>query len=71
MDYAGNVLDIDTPKSIQFEVGAINTTKVLQTNTNTILKGYDPSNVVLRMQVQAEGKLPNSETLTTFRHENW
>ena len=36
-----------------------------------ILNDLNPTNVVLRMNVQAEGVLPNSDTKTTFRHENW
>lgn len=71
LDWRGQKLDVDTPSSVQFEVGAINSTKVLHTNTMDVLSDYELSNVVLRMDVQAEGVLPNSDTKTTFRHENW
>ena len=70
-DWSGNKLDIGTPSSANVEVGAINSSKVLQSNTNDVLKGHDMTNVVLRLQVQAEGKLPNTNSLQTFRHENW
>ena len=71
LDWTGKKLSVDTPSSVQFEVGAINSTKVLQTNTMDILSEYDFRNVVLRMDIQAEGVLPNSNIKKTFRHENW
>ena len=70
-DWSGKKLNVDTPSSVQFEVGAINSTRVLKANTMDALKGYDPTNVVMRMTVQAEGRVPNSDATQTFRHENW
>lgn len=70
-DWSGKPLEIDTPSSATFTVGAINTTLVLKANTNDILKGFDPTNVILVANVSAEGKLPNSDKQQTFMHENW
>lgn len=71
LDWSGQVLNIDTPAQVDFTLGAINSTRVLRTNTSTALAGHDMTNAVLRMQVQAEGSLPNTDVETTFRHENW
>lgn len=70
-DWSGKKLDIKTPASVNVTVGAINSTEVLHTNTMDILKNYDTNDVVLRMQVQAEGMRPNSNTKETFRHEHY
>lgn len=67
-DWSGNKLSIDTP-SVDFEVGGLNTTKVLQANTTQILQ--TPENAVLQMRVEAQGVLPNSNATQTFTHENW
>ncbi|RMY96302.1 hypothetical protein D0861_00251 [Hortaea werneckii] len=61
-DWEGNRLPINTSSSVDFNIGPINSTKVLQTFTNDILGDYNPENVVLRMQVEAEGKLPNTNS---------
>ena len=58
--------------SVPFSVGALNTTKVMQTNTNTLSKtGVDLTNALLRMNLTAMGHLPNSnnDTPSTFAHE--
>ena len=52
-------------------VGAINSTKVLHTNTDDILKNFDPRDAILRMSVDVKGSLPNSNITRTFSHENW
>lgn len=70
-DWSGNVLNISTPTSADFEVGAINTTRVLQTNLNDILGSYDPLDVVLRTKTTVQGQLPNNDATQTFSHENW
>lgn len=70
-DWSGKKLDIKTPSSVDFEVGAINSTRVLQTNTTEILSGHDLNNALLRLTVEAEGKLPNSKKTQKFTHENW
>lgn len=72
-DWSGNKLNISTPSSAEVNVGAINTTKVLQTNTFDVLNttGYAYSNVVMRMETEVQGQLPNSNETSTFRHENW
>lgn len=68
-DWGGSKLDVNTTSSVDFTVGAINSTEVLQTNTSTILR--DPTNAVLRMRVQAQGSMPNSNKSMNFEHENW
>ena len=70
-DWAGNKLDVNCSSSMDFEVGAINSTQVLQTFTTDILANYDATDVVMRMQVKATGQLPNSNVTQTFSHENW
>lgn len=70
-DWSGKKLDISTPASKDFTVGAINSTEVLHTNTMDILDGYDMTNVVFRMRVQAEGMRPNSDVKQTLRHEHF
>ena len=49
----------------------MNSTNVLHTNTDDVLKNYDPTNVILRLQVEVEGTLPHSQKTQTFQHENW
>ena len=69
-DWNGTKLNnTSTPRSAEFTVGALNTTKVLQANTNNYT--FDLSNAVLRMSLAATGVLPNSKssTNTTFTHE--
>jgi beta-mannosidase len=70
-DWAGNRLSVPTPASVDVSVGAINTTCVLQANLHDILASYDPRDVVLRMEVNLEGQLPNSLDMRTFNHVNW
>lgn len=72
-DWSGNRLNISTPSSADVDVGAINTTRVLQTNTFDMLNttGYNYSNVLLRAEVEVQGQLPNTNNTVTFRHENW
>ncbi|KAI1609968.1 putative beta-mannosidase [Exophiala viscosa] len=71
-DWSGSVLDnTNTSTSVPFTVGALNTTKVLQTNTNTLAQTIDLTNAVLRLNLTAAGYLPNNSTLTTFTHEFW
>lgn len=72
-DWSGAQLNISTPVTVDVHVGAINTTRVLQTNTFSILNttGYNYSNVLLHMSTEVEGELPNTNITRTFRHENW
>ncbi|KAL0265108.1 hypothetical protein SLS55_001067 [Diplodia seriata] len=71
MNYAGELLNVSTPTSAVVEVGAINTTRVLSANTNDILSGIDPTDVLLVLDVDVEGSLPNTNTTQTFAHRNW
>ncbi|KAK5996760.1 Beta-mannosidase A [Cladobotryum mycophilum] len=58
------------PTSVNFNVGAINTTQVLKTNVKSDLKLPDRSNAVLLLTLSAEGHLPNTAQKTKFTHEN-
>ena len=70
-DWSGKKLDINAPSSVNFEVGAINSTQVMHGLTNQLLKNYKEKNVVMRMQVEVQGQLPNTNKTLTFKHENW
>jgi len=70
-DWSGKQLNVNTSSSFDFEVGAINSTRVLQTNTTEILDGDDLTNAVMHMCVEAQGTLPNTNETRTFRHDNW
>ena len=58
-----------TPSTANFTVGALNTTRVLATNTKNITLDFD--NALLYMSVSAQGSLPNDPTPRTFNHENF
>lgn len=76
-DWEGGVLQLPVNTSTStasfssapFSVGALNTTKVLQANTQTLGQTIDLSNAVLRLNLTATGYLPNNSTLTEFTHE--
>lgn len=70
-DWRGQRLPIATPATVDFHIGAINTTRLLQTNTTQLLRHHDPTNVILHMSLTAHGRLPNTEAVRTFTHENW
>jgi beta-mannosidase len=70
-DWSGNLLSVPTAALVDVLVGAINTTRVLQGNVNDLLGSYDPQDVVMRMEVNLQGQLPNSEVTRTFNHVNW
>ncbi|KAI0014523.1 glycoside hydrolase family 2 protein [Xylariomycetidae sp. FL0641] len=72
-DWSGNQLSVNTSQSVDFTVGAINSTRVLQTFTSDSLADYELTDVVMRMEVEAQGPLPNAKPLanTTFHHSNW
>jgi len=65
MDWSGKELSTNLTKSVDFEVGAINSTQVLQTFTTESLADYDLTNVVLHMTVEADGSLPVGINLLT------
>lgn len=74
-DWTGQPLaDTKTPSTVDFTIGAINTTRVWGTsNVNITLAGgkYKREDAVLRMEVTATGSLPNSDKKTEFSHVNW
>lgn len=73
-DWNGEPLNVTNATStLDFNVGAINSTRVLQTFTQDALGGVDPRDAVLKMDLTATGSLPNSKNneTTTFTHENW
>lgn len=63
------ITNVSTPSSADFTVGALNTTRVLVTNTKDV--DIDLNNAVLYMNVSALGSLPNDPTVRTFNHENF
>jgi beta-mannosidase len=70
-NWAGAKLNVSTPNSIKFDIGAINSTRILQTNTKDILLEYDPRDVVLYLSITANGYLPNNSTLQNFKHKQY
>ncbi|KAJ5129510.1 uncharacterized protein N7515_005549 [Penicillium bovifimosum] len=60
-----------TPMTSQFSVGALNTTRIYETNV-TNLPLDNPQDAILVMDITAQGHLPNAEskTPTTFTHRN-
>lgn len=76
-DWSGNRLDSedDTPDSKSFEVGPLNSTKVLHTGLGDTTLNL--TNAVLYMNVTARGAHPNSgngggsDEPVTFNHENF
>ncbi|KAL2048389.1 hypothetical protein N7G274_000300 [Stereocaulon virgatum] len=62
------ITNISTPSTI-FTVGALNTTRVYATTIVNSTLNYN--NAVLYMNITAEGQLPNTDTTTTFTHENF
>lgn len=70
-NWSGAKLSVNTSSSIDFTVGAINSTQILQTFTTDILKAYDLKNAVMHMSIEAQGCLPNSNATATFWHDNW
>ena len=61
----------NTPSNETFTVGALNTTLILQQNTQLLSQNLNLTNAVLRMNLTATGSLPNNSTNTTFTHEFW
>ena len=70
-DWAGNSLNVSAEVASEVSVGAINGTKVLDSNVETLLRGYNGDDALLRMDVVAKGKMPNSNATRTFTHTNW
>ena len=62
------IADISTP-STDFTVGALNTTRVLKTTVEN--STLDFNNALLYMTTTANGQLPNTDSTTTFYHENF
>jgi beta-mannosidase len=58
-----------TPQSKQFTVGGLNTTKVYETNTAK-LTIPDETDAVLVLSLTAHGRMPNSQSVSTFVHRD-
>ena len=54
-----------------FTVGALNTTRVLQSNLANLTEMVDFTAAILHMNVTARGQLPNTKETITFNHENF
>jgi beta-mannosidase len=69
-DYNGTILA--PPTNVPFTVGALNTTRVLQIDSNSL--PYDLASSLLKLNITATGSLPNTNTNTntneikTFTH---
>jgi beta-mannosidase len=63
-DYNGTLLY--SPTTVPFTVGALNTTKVMQTTMNDLQ--YSLTSSFLKMNITATGSLPNSHRYSTFKH---
>ncbi|RDW81477.1 beta-mannosidase mndA [Aspergillus mulundensis] len=59
-----------TPTTLEFTVGAINTTKIYSTNIND-LNLTDPRNSILTFSLSSEAHLPNADKTTSLTHENY
>ncbi|KAL5429282.1 hypothetical protein PMIN06_012743 [Paraphaeosphaeria minitans] len=70
-DWSGNKLNISMDAATNVSIGAINGTKILSSNVDTMLQGRNAADAILRMDVSAQGSLPNSNTTQTFTHTNW
>lgn len=62
------ITNISTPPTA-FAVGALNTTRVLATTLDNSTLDYN--NALLRLNITAQGRLPNTDADTTFAHENF
>ena len=63
------ITNTGTPSSANFNVGALNTTRVLAGSTNDCDIDFD--NAVLYLKISAQGQLPNSDEIRNFYHENY
>ncbi|KAL4885621.1 glycoside hydrolase superfamily [Aspergillus karnatakaensis] len=59
-----------TPSTLEFTVGAINTTNLYSTSMHD-LKLADLKDAILILSLSGQGSLPNSEVVTSFSHENY
>jgi beta-mannosidase len=71
-DWSGKKLDLGTPASVPVEVGAINSTKVLELNLTQALGDRQPTDVVLRIDTVVRGSVPNNGNASLeFKHRAW
>ncbi|KAI9843110.1 MAG: hypothetical protein M1838_002866 [Thelocarpon superellum] len=68
-DWSGARLNTSMPATADVTVDALNTTKILQVNTQDLKLDY--ANAILVLEVSVEGSLPNTQTARTFTHQNW
>lgn len=69
-DWSGNpIANINSPPTVNFTVGGLNTTLVYATTLNN--STLDFTNALLYMNITATGQLPNSDSNTTFTHTNY
>jgi beta-mannosidase len=70
-DWSGKPLPISMKSPYAVYVGAINSTKIFETNVTEVLKSYDPTNAVLSMELTVKGVPANGDLAQEYRHENW
>lgn len=69
MDWGGNLIpEISTPGSIEFSVGAVNSTLILQTNMLNEYDGLDLSDIILRIEIETEELDQETYSHTSFFH---
>ncbi|KAL4908767.1 hypothetical protein BDW74DRAFT_173998 [Aspergillus multicolor] len=59
-----------TPTTLEFTVGALNTTRIYSTNIDD-LNLADSENSILTLSLASEAHLPNADETTTLTHENY
>jgi beta-mannosidase len=71
MDWSGAALATpdDGTSTLPVSIGALNSTHLASLNTTTLLQ--TPENSILKLSVTISGHTPNNSTLQTFTHENW
>ena len=61
--------NLETPSTVTFTVGALNTTLIFTANTKD--STVDLNSSILYLNVSARGSLPNTDGTRTFKHENF
>ncbi|KAL8826486.1 MAG: hypothetical protein Q9191_003774 [Dirinaria sp. TL-2023a] len=60
--------NLNTPRTINFTVGALNTTLIFDSNTKS--STVDLNKSILYMNISAQSSLPNTNSSSTFNHDN-
>lgn len=73
LDWSGASLAMENAtSSVEFTVGAINSTQVLYANTSALFPTASArQNALLKMSLATTGHSPNSNITRTFQHSSW